>query len=158
MADWDSQFEAVWADESLTDADRIDRIDRLAGVWRDNAIALFHRAGARDSAGLEEEAEPLYRRALLLGLDDDHRVRAVIQLVSTLRNLGRVHEAVWMLGDEYAHHPASPYRDAVAAFYALALATSGETRRATSIALSALAPHLPLYRTSVATYARDLTY
>ncbi|MGN6125801.1 MAG: tetratricopeptide repeat protein [Humibacter sp.] len=158
MADWDSQFEAVWADESLTDAGRIERIDRLAGVWGDNAIALFHRAGARDAAGREEEAEPLYRRALLLGLDDDHRVRAVIQLASTLRNLGRVHEAVWMLGDEHANHPASPYRDAVAAFYALALATSGETRRATSIALTALAPHLPLYRASVANYARDLTY
>lgn len=156
MASWDSQFEAVWADDELSDVERIERIDRLASVWGDNAIAIFHRAGARDAAGLEAEAEPLYRRALLLGLDDDHRVQAVVQLASTLRNLGRVHEAVWMLGDEYAKHESSPYRDAVAAFYALALASSGEAARATSIALSALAPHLPLYRRSVAEYAKEL--
>ena len=158
MADWDSQFEAVWADESLSDQERIERIDRLASVWGDNAIALFHRAGARDSAGLEAEAEPLYRRALLIGLDDDHRVRATIQLASTLRNLGRVHEVVWMLGDEYANHPGSPHRDAVAAFYALALATSGESRRATSVALNALIPHLSLYRTSLQRYANEIVH
>lgn len=158
MTDWDKQFDAVWAADELSDAERIEQIDRLAEVWGDNAVALFHRAGARDAAGREEEAEPLYRRALMLGLDDDHRVRAVIQLASTLRNLGRVHEAVWMLGDEHANHPSSPYRDAVAAFYALALATSGESRRATSVALTALAPHLPLYTRSVTTYARDLAY
>ncbi|MHA7986761.1 tetratricopeptide repeat protein [Rathayibacter sp. CAU 1779] len=158
MTDWDSQFDAVWADEELSDAERIERIDRLAGVWGDNAIALFHRAGARDAAGRESEAEPLYRRALLIGLDDDHRVRAVVQLASTLRNLGRVHEAVWMLGDEYTKHADSPYRDAVAAFYALALASAGESRRATSVALMALAPHLPLYTRSVSEYAREIAY
>ncbi len=49
--------------------------------------ALFERAGARDSAGLEAEAEPLYRGARG-GLDEDHRTQAVIQLASTLRNLG----------------------------------------------------------------------
>ena len=158
MADWDSQFDEVWSDEGLSDVERIERIDRLAAPWGDNAIALFHRAGARDSAGLENEAEPLYRRALQLGLDDDHRVRAVIQLASTLRNLGRVHEAVWMLGDEHANHPTSPHRDAVAAFYALALATSGESRRATSVALNALIPHLSLYRVSLTEYAKELSY
>ncbi|WP_022899662.1 tetratricopeptide repeat protein [Humibacter albus] len=158
MTDWDSQFDAVWNDTELSDDERVQIIDRLAGVWGDNAIALFHRAGARDAAGREADAEPLYRRALQLGLDDDHRVQAVVQLASTLRNLGRVHEAVWMLGEEYAHHPTSPYRDSVAAFYALALVTSGESRRAASVALGALAPHLPLYTTSVAAYAREIAF
>jgi tetratricopeptide (TPR) repeat protein len=156
VTDWDTQFDAIWADESLSDLERIERIDRLAAPWGDNAIALFHRAGARDSAGHEEEAEPLYRRALELGLDDDHRVRPVVQLASALRNLGRVHEAVWMLGEEHANHPASPYRDAVAAFYALALVASGESTRAASVALGALAPHLPAYSRSVAAYAREI--
>lgn len=158
MGDWDSQFDAVWANDELSDAERIEHIDRLAAVWGDNAVALFHRAGARDAAGREADAEPLYRRALQLGLDDDHRVRAVIQLASTLRNLGRVHEAVWMLGDEHAHHQESPYRDAVAAFYALALVTAGESRRATSVAVTALAGHVPLYSDAVARYAREITY
>jgi tetratricopeptide (TPR) repeat protein len=158
VADWDSQFDAVWADEELSDAERIDRIDRLASVWGDNAIALFHRAGARDAAGREAQAEPLYRRALLLGLDDDHRVRAVVQLARVLRNLGRVHEAVWMLGDEHAKHPQSPYRDAVAAFYALALAAAGESRRAASVALGALASHVALYSHEVAEDTRGIAY
>ncbi|QDZ14017.1 tetratricopeptide repeat protein [Humibacter ginsenosidimutans] len=158
MADWDSQFDAVWADAELSDAERIERIDRLAVVWGDNAVALFHRAGARDAAGRGAEAEPLYRRALLLGLDDDHRVRAVIQLARALRGLGRVHEAVWMLGDEHTNHPGSPYRDAVSAFYALSLASAGDSRRAASVAITALAPHVPLYSRSVEQIARDISY
>ncbi|MGA0566200.1 tetratricopeptide repeat protein [Rathayibacter sp. KR2-224] len=157
MTDWDEQFAVIWADEELTDDERVERIDSLAFAWGDNAVVLFHRAGARDAAGREEEAEPLYRRALALGLDDEHRVQAVVQLASTLRNLGSVDEALEMLADEYANHQASSYRDEVAAFYALALATGGNAQRATSVALTALAPHLSRYTRSVTAYAAELS-
>ena len=46
--------------------------------------------------------------------------------------------------------------DAVAAFLALALADSGREREAVSVALAALAPHLPRYQRSVGNYARLL--
>ena len=63
--DWQSRVDAVWADESLDDHAVMAAIDALAAERdADDPVALFERAGARDSAGEEAEAEVLYRRAL----------------------------------------------------------------------------------------------
>jgi tetratricopeptide (TPR) repeat protein len=156
VSTWDERLDAVWNDDGLTDHERIVRIDALAAERPDDARALFERAGARDSAGLEADAEPLYRRALEKGLDDDHRTQAVIQLASTLRNLGRTGEALAMLRAEYDRGPDAPLHDAAAAFYALALVSDGDGVAAASIALTALAAHLPRYSRSVSAYAHDL--
>jgi tetratricopeptide (TPR) repeat protein len=154
---WDDRVAAVWADDALSDAERIERIDALAGERdAEDARALFERAGARDSAGLEAEAESLYRRALEAGLDEDHRTQAVIQLASTLRNLGSIEESLDLLRAEYERGPAAPLHDAAAAFYALALASAGDAVAAASVALKALAPHLPRYTRSVGAYADEL--
>lgn len=155
MDDWDTRIDAVWADGALTDAERIVRIDALAAERSDDdARALFERAGARDSAGIEAEAEVLYRRALAEGLDEEHRPQAVIQLASTLRNLGHTDEALDMLRAERERGGA--FGDAASAFYALALVSSGDPVRGAAIALEALAPHLPRYTRSVTGYAREL--
>jgi hypothetical protein len=152
---WDARIDAVWGDDLLTDDERIHRIDELARERADDdARALFERAGARDSAGREAEAEALYRRALDGGLDEEHRPQAVIQLASTLRNLGEVDEALAMLRAE--RERGGPLVDAVAAFYALALVSAGHARHGAAIALEALAPHLPRYTRSVTGYAREL--
>ncbi|KSU55390.1 tetratricopeptide repeat protein [Microbacterium enclense] len=157
MGDWQDRVDAVWADSDLDAAEVIRRIDELAGErTADDAVALFERAGARDSAGLEREAEPLYRRALTLGLDEDRRTQATIQLASTIRNLGKTDEALALLREEYEREPRGALHDATAAFYALALVSSGEPERAASIALQALAPHLPRYTRSVTGYAREI--
>ena len=63
----------------------------------DDALAVFELAGVRDYVGREAEAEPLYRRALELGLDEPQHGQAVIQLASTMRNLGRPDEALVLL-------------------------------------------------------------
>ncbi|WP_193596273.1 tetratricopeptide repeat protein [Microbacterium sp. YJN-G] len=154
MTDPGDRFEAVWSDASLSDHERIARIDELAAACDDEARAVFERAGARDSAGLETEAEPLYRRALELGLPEQLRAQAVIQLASTLRNLGRVAESLDLLRAERERGGALD--DAVAAFQALSLASAGDPLAATSIALQALAPHLPRYTRAVSAYAREL--
>ena len=155
--DWNARVAAVWADDAMTDEQRIAEIDALAGQRpADDAVALFERAGARDSAGHEAAAEPLYRAALEAGLDEELRPQAVIQLASTLRNLGKLDEALRLLQDEYEGAPDSPMRDAAAAFYALALVSAGDAVRGASIALTALAPHLPRYTRSVSAYAREL--
>ncbi|GAA1990341.1 tetratricopeptide repeat protein [Microbacterium pumilum] len=157
MPTWDERVEAVWEDESLSDQERIAHIDALAAERDElDARALFERAGARDSAGIETEAEPLYRQALEAGLDDEYRTRAVIQLASTLRNLGRTDEALWMLRVEFDRGPDAPLHDAAAAFYALALVSTGDAVAAASVALTALAPHLPRYTRSVTGYADEL--
>ena len=49
-----------------------------------------------------------------------------------------------------------PPDDAVRAFLALALTSVGREREAVSIALTALAAHLPRYARSLANYAREL--
>jgi len=157
MNDWQSRVDAVWADEALSPEAVIERIDALAAERpADDAVALFERAGARDSAGVEDEAEQLYRRALELGLDDERRTRATIQLASTIRNLGKTAEALAMLKAEYEREPRGPLHDAAAAFYALALVSNAEPERAASVALQALAPHLPRYTRSVTGYAREI--
>lgn len=157
MNDWQSRVDAVWADEALSPEAVIERIDALAAERpADDAVALFERAGARDSAGVEAEAEQLYRRALELGLDDERRTRATIQLASTIRNLGKTAEALAMLKAEYEREPRGPLHDAAAAFYALALVSNAEPERAASVALQALAPHLPRYTRSVTGYAREI--
>jgi hypothetical protein len=155
--DWQRRVDAVWRDRTLDDATRIAAIDALAAELGDtHPIALFERAGVRDTAGAELDAEPLYRAALAAGLDPARRTRAVIQLASTVRNLGRVEEALGMLRDEYAATRGGALADEAAAFYALALASSGDAVQAASVALTALAPHLTLYTRSVTGYAAEL--
>jgi tetratricopeptide (TPR) repeat protein len=157
MKDWQERIDGVWGDDTLNETEVIARIDALAAERpEDDPVALFERAGARDSAGLEAEAEVLYRRALDGGLDEERRTRATIQLASTIRNLGKVDEALAMLRAEYEREPRGPLHAAAAAFYALALVSSGEAERAASIALAALAPHLPRYTRSVTGYAREI--
>lgn len=155
MTDWQQRIDAAWADDSLTDAERIRVIDEVAAEREPgDGVALFERAGARDSAGLEAEAEPLYRQALTAGLDEDRRAQATIQLASTLRNLGRIDESVEMLKSE--RERGSALSDAASAFYALALVSQGDARAGAAVALEALAPHLPRYGRSVTAYAREL--
>ncbi|UOE45274.1 tetratricopeptide repeat protein [Agromyces larvae] len=157
--DWERRIDEVWslAAGSLVDEEVIARIDAIAAErGDDDARAVFERAGARDSAGRPDEAVPLYRRALELGLDDEHRPQAIVQLASSVRNLGDVDEALRLIEAEHRTHPDAPYRDEVAAFLALTLVSAGDARRGASVALTALAPHLGRYTRSVTAYAADL--
>jgi Tetratrico peptide repeat len=156
MNDWQQRVDAVWAAADEVGAEEvIRRIDQLAAERAaGDAIALFERAGARDSAGMEYEAEPLYRAALEGGLSGSERVQAHIQLASTIRNLGRPLEAIELL--DTIEPESGELRDAVVAFRALALVDAGDARRAASDALKALAPHLARYRVSLSAYAAEL--
>lgn len=109
---------------------------------------MFERACARDTAGLETAAEPFYRAALAAtpGLDPYRRTRAVIQLASTLRWLGRLDESEQLLvshldahRDEALDHPL---HDEARAILALTYAEQGRGKEATGLALAALAPRL----------------
>lgn len=156
---WDERIDEVWADatgEEVGD-EIIARIDALAAErGADDARAEFERAGARDSAGRPAEAVKLYRRALELGLDAEHRPQAVIQLASSLRNLGEFDQALDVIRAEEQLSDDGPYRDAVAAVHALVLASAGQPARGLSVALLALVPHLPRYHRSMTAYAHDI--
>jgi tetratricopeptide (TPR) repeat protein len=155
--DWERRVADAWAtfDERSDDENRA-LIDRLAGeLPTDSAVASFERAAAFDSTGRSDLAVPLYREALGRGLTPERRRRAVIQLASSLRNVGEVEESVTLLTAELGQ-PSDELDDAVRGFLALALADVGREREALSHALTALAPHLPRYQRSLAAYAAEL--
>jgi hypothetical protein len=157
LNDYNRRSEELWA--SINDYDEEAfraRVEELvAELPADSAVAAFERACAFDSTGHPDQAVPLYRQALALGLEGERRRRAVIQLASSLRNLDQVSESVALLSAE-REQPSDRLDDAVNGFLALALADVGREREAVSIALGALAPHLPRYQRSLANYAREL--
>jgi len=154
-AGWEECVDELWASFDDLDEDTfLARMDELARELPD-AVAAFERASAFDSHGHEQQAVPLYRHALELGLDHGRRRRATIQLASSLRNVGDVDGSVALLAAE-REQPSDELDDAVAAFLALSLVDAGREREAVSLALGALAPHLPRYQRSLASYAAEI--
>lgn len=143
--------------------------DELPGT---DADAVFHRASARDSWGHSDLAVPLYREALAIdaasrtdsvtsgggsgtGLTGENRRRAVIQMSSSLRNIGNVELALDTLQKE-RELGEDHLSDALDCTIALCLATLGRDREGLSLVLVALAKHLPRYNRSMTNYGRAL--
>ncbi|BCL31129.1 tetratricopeptide repeat protein [Streptomyces aurantiacus] len=162
-ADWDERVAAAWArfdtDPATDEAQAADFravIDALAAeLPADSPAGPFERACAWDSTGHSDQAVPLYREALELGLDGYRGRRAKIQLSSSLRNLGQPEEGVRLLTPELVG-VSDELDDAVRATLALCLASLGREREGLALVLGALAPHLPRYQRSMANYARLL--
>ena len=156
--DWEQRSAELWAAIDDYEAPAfLARIEALAAELSEgDAIGLFERACANDSTGIPEEAAPLYREALATGLTGIRRRRAVIQLASTLRNLGHPDESVALLRVE-REEASDELDDAVVCTLALALADSGREREAAGLAIGALARHLPRYNRSMAAYAAELS-
>jgi hypothetical protein len=156
--DWEQRVADLWA--SFDDHDEEDflaRMEALAGeLPADSPLAAFERASAFDSTGHSDLAVPLYRRALELGLDGELRRQAVIQMASSLRNLGQAVESVELLSAE-REATSDELDDAVSAFLALALVDAGREREAVGVALAALSGHLPRYQRSLRAYAGELS-
>jgi tetratricopeptide (TPR) repeat protein len=154
---WGLRVSALWASlDERTEADFLAAIEELVAERpADDPAAVFEHAAALDSTGHSDLAVPLYRQALDLGLSGLRRRRAVIQLASSLRNLGRAAESIALLTPELDAE-SDELDDAVRAFLALALVDAGREREAVALALTALAPHLPRYQRSVSNYAHEL--
>ncbi|SEE26621.1 tetratricopeptide repeat protein [Jiangella alba] len=154
---WERRIAAAWAsiDEYDDDAFRAVVDDLAAELPAGHPVAAFERACAFDSTGRPDLAEPLYREALAGELPGERRRRAVIQLASTVRNLGRPGESVELLIAEQGRG-SDHLDDAVSCVLALALTDAGREREAVSVAVGALARHLPRYQRSMAAYARAL--
>ncbi len=155
--DWEERISAAWESfDRLSEADFLALIEKLAAeLPADSGAGFFERASALDATDHPDMAVPLYRQALEHGLESTRRRQAVIQMASSLRNIGRPEESVRLLTAEI-DAGSDELDDAVLAFLALALADTGREREGISAALAALAPHLPRYQRSVATYARLL--
>lgn len=166
MDDWEARITKAWAsidDYQGRDDEFRELIDSLAAeLPESDPVAAFERACAWDSTGRPDRAVPLYQWALDHGLGGYRRRRAVIQMSSSLRNLGQVETAIALLEAEQGVDPDTldeqtrGLADAISAVRALCLADAGREREAVSVAVAALAAHLPRYQRSMANYARLL--
>jgi tetratricopeptide (TPR) repeat protein len=155
--EWEGRVAEAWASlDRLGEQEFLELIEEVAAeAPAGSAAADFERAAAFDSTGHSDLAVPLYRQALDQGVTGERRRRAVIQLASSLRNLGQAEESAALLTVEL-QAGSDHLNDAVRGFLALALVDTGREREAVSHALIALAPHLPRYQRSLANYARLL--
>lgn len=152
---WDERIGAFW--ESADDARPAETLAAMAALMREredgDPDALYEWASAHDFLEREAEAIALYRETLAAGLSGDRRPQAIIQLASSLRNVGDPAAAIDLLEE---HAPDAITGAASQAFLALALHDAGRTDEALRIALRALAPTLPLYSRAVTAYADEL--
>lgn len=154
---WTHELAALWDDESIDEPERVERMALLAPSAPHPALGLFELASAHDGAGLESEAAALYEQAAAEGLaeiDPDLDAHRQIQHASTLRNLGRLDEALAMLRAAPEHPEVGAARDA---FIALTLHDAGRHAEALRVALEALVPTMPMYRRALTGYAAMLT-
>jgi len=157
-AAWEARVADLWqAIETYAPEEFVARLDLLVGeLPPDSAIGHFERGSARDSTGNSRLAVPLYRAALAAGLSGLRRRRAVIQMASSLRNVGDAGQAAELLSAEL-DATSDELDGAVRAFLALALADLGREREAVAMSVAALALYLPRYNRSLARYAGELT-
>ncbi|MGH3656518.1 MAG: tetratricopeptide repeat protein [Micromonosporaceae bacterium] len=154
---WEARVAEAWAGfEQRTEPEFLALIEKLAveAPGADGA-ADFERACSYDSTGHPDRAVPLYQAALHRGLTGERRRRAVIQMASSVRNLGRPEESVALLTAEL-DNGSDHLDDALRATLALALTDLGREREAVSMLVTALARHLPRYQRSMRNYARLL--
>lgn len=156
---WEAELKTIWDQLGLVSNDdfieKIKTHTEAISAGKPNAIADFERACAYDSTGFEKNAEPLYRSALQLGLTGLRRRRARIQLASTLRNNGKIHESIEILREEKKNY-SDELNDAVNAFLALSLSSINNDKEALSLVLESLSTHLPRYNKSVYNYSKKL--
>jgi tetratricopeptide (TPR) repeat protein len=118
----------------------------------------YEIGGDHDSAGRADEAIRYYERALELGLPQGLVPRALVQLGSSLRNVGRNDEALALWDDAIARFPGDA---ALRLFRAFSLATAGRDREALVDVLDLArtridAPEIHRYARSLESYTRDL--
>lgn len=153
---WESRVQEFWAHADAGDpAGTFSSMKALVDERPDgDAAALYEWASVHDFLGSETEAIFLYRLALDAGLDDRRRPQALIQLASSLRNVGEFEAAIQVLGHVEENDVTG---DAHFAFLALALFDVGRPDQALRVALQALAKTLPHYRRAVTGYAAELS-
>ncbi|AXE39402.1 tetratricopeptide repeat protein [Acidipropionibacterium virtanenii] len=152
---WEASVASLW--------ERFETLDRDTGVtaMRDLAAscpapdgrAAFELAGMYDSLGFEAEAGAQYEKALELGLDEARHARLAVQYGSTLRNLGRLDEAIAVLRSAPTHESTGA---APRLMLALALHRAGRKDEALQVAIEAQIDTLPRYQRSMRHYVADL--
>ncbi|MBK9036042.1 MAG: tetratricopeptide repeat protein [Myxococcales bacterium] len=139
------------------DAEVHRRATALAQAHPDDVQVLARAAYACDRLGREAAAVTYYQRAFELGGPPDDRAGFLLGFGSTLRNVGRVDDAIAVLGQAVLEFPGDP---ALRAFLALALHGGGHAALALATMLEAGLMSGPTafapYRRALGEYQRAL--
>ena len=156
LEQWEASVAELWERlDSLGPEDGVAAMRDLAAACpATDGRAAFELAGMYDSQGFEAEAAAQYERALDLGLDTARHAQLAVQYGSTLRNLGRLDEAIAVLRAAPTHESTG---SAPRLVLALALHSAGRTDEALRVSVEAQIEALPRYQRSMRNYAAALT-
>ena len=155
MESWDQRIEEFWnsARGKTPKQLRTELAGLVQGRDPQDPRVLFEIASLHDYLGEEEQAVGPYRAALDAGLDAPQHDEALLQLASTLRNLGQCTQSIELLRQIPSGSPI--FTDAQA-FLALALHDADQPTEALQLALSAIVRHASLYSRAINGYAAEL--
>ncbi len=153
---WEASVVELWGNlDSLGREEAVSAMRDLAGACpATDGRAAFELAGMYDSMGFEAQACAEYERALEMGLDEARHAQLAVQYGSTLRNLGRLDEAIAVLSAAPVHETTG---SAPRLVLALTLHSAGRTNEALRVALESQIDTLPRYHRSMRAYAAALT-
>jgi tetratricopeptide (TPR) repeat protein len=150
--DWESIVATGWG-FAHDDPRFIEYFQDIASQNRASARAIFELANALDYLGREAEAIPLYEEALRLELPAEYQAYALIQLGSSLRNVGRAKEAVELLAKAEQAYPEYP---SISIFLGLSLYSEGRHAEASKTVMEAMLRNV--HTTDMQRYARGMEY
>lgn len=156
--EWEQRDLELWGlIDDLPEEEFLARMDALTAELPENdPVAFFERGAAQDSTGHADLAVPLYKKAIEGGVPGERKRRAVIQMASSLRNMGHPEESVELLQRERETGGHDHLSEALSAMLAFSLADAGREREAVAEAVLAVIPHMPRYHRSFTYYAHDL--
>lgn len=154
--------ELITTGEALERAEKYDEaiahFEQVVTQFPDDPRAYFEYGGAFDCAGREAEAIPQYERALAMGLSGDDLPRIYVQLGSSLRNVGRLEDAIRLLTEGCERFPEQP---SLRLFRAFALFSAGRYKDVSLdlmelVIQHAQTPDMHMYRRAIRFYTDEL--
>lgn len=156
MAELNELIEKGW-NSDFSEQELMDYFKELYLRHPKNPRLSYEFGGVFDYLGKEEEAIPLYMEALELGISGSFRIKTLIQMGSTYRNLGKFNESKRALEMAIAESGGDP---AAVIFLSLTLWSSGETGKSAILALRHIYQEdrglVQRYRRSIGNYLNEL--
>lgn len=148
--------ELGWQRE-MTDEERLEYFGEIYRRFPKNPRLSYEYGGVFDYLGIEEKAIPLYNEAIEGGLSGSFRIKALIQLGSSYRNVGRYRESQEVLEIALRESENDP---AAVIFLSLTLLSSGKSSEAALLALRHIyngdGELLHRYRKPIGSYLKEI--
>jgi tetratricopeptide (TPR) repeat protein len=154
-SEWETRVANFWAsaDDSKVVASLATMKTLVDELDPQDPNGLYEWASVHDFLGLESQAIDNYKDALANGLEGVKREKAIIQLASSLRIVGKSSEAIELLqSTEFS--PATKAASKV--FLALAHFSANNAGKAVQLLIDELYPADGLYARSIKFYADEL--